>query len=106
MGEIVQKQSFLKNHADTSAVIGVNIALAAIMIALWISNSQRIDACNSRIDSALVRIDGMYHYLMSKEETRRIQWDHSKGFQPYEDKMPIPVQDWMIKDPSVNKPKQ
>ena len=99
----MERQSFLKNHADTIAIIGVNIGLAAITISLWISNSQRIDACNSRTDAALMRIDGMYHYLMSKEEAHRVQWDHNSGFRPYEDRVRIPVEDWMIKDSSVKK---
>ena len=45
------KQSFLKNHADTLAIIGVNLAIAAILTTMWISNSHRIDACNARLDS-------------------------------------------------------
>jgi hypothetical protein len=45
------KQSFIKNHADTIAIIGVNLAAMAILTTMWISNSHRIDACNSRIDA-------------------------------------------------------
>jgi hypothetical protein len=46
-----EKQSFLKNHADTLAIIAVNIGVAAILISLWISNSSRIDSANSRMDT-------------------------------------------------------
>jgi predicted branched-subunit amino acid permease len=39
--------SFLKNHADTFAIIGVNVAILAIFMAIvipiMISHSQRID---------------------------------------------------------------
>jgi hypothetical protein len=43
--------SFLKNHADTLAIIGVNIALGAILISMWSSNCHRIDAANARSDA-------------------------------------------------------
>lgn len=66
--EIEKKSSFLKNHADTLAIIGVNIALAAVMISMWISNCHRIDAANSRIDATMTRIDGMYNILMKKND--------------------------------------
>lgn len=45
------KPSFLKNHIDTLAIIGVNIAIAAILVSMWISNSHRIDAANARSDA-------------------------------------------------------
>jgi hypothetical protein len=47
----VNKENFLKNHADTLAIIGVNIAIAAILITMSLSNSSRIDAANSRMDT-------------------------------------------------------
>lgn len=50
-----QKESFLKNHLDALAVIisivSVNLAIGAIMISLWISNSSRIDSAHCRCDS-------------------------------------------------------
>jgi hypothetical protein len=42
--------SFFKNHADTLTIIGVNLAIAAILVSLWISNSHRVDAANARSD--------------------------------------------------------
>ena len=45
------KQSFLKNHVDTLAIIGVNIAIAAILITMWISHAHRMDCANQRIDT-------------------------------------------------------
>ena len=53
------KPSFLKNHADTLAIIGVNIAIAAILVTMCISNSHRVDAVNARSDalySALMNV--------------------------------------------------
>lgn len=44
------KESFLKNHADTLAIIGVNLAIAAILITMYVSNTSRIDAANNRTD--------------------------------------------------------
>lgn len=38
-----EKESFFKNHADAIAVVGVNIAIAAILISMWIAQSARID---------------------------------------------------------------
>ena len=45
------KPSFLRNHADTVAIIAVNIAIATILVTMIISNSHRIDAANARSDS-------------------------------------------------------
>jgi hypothetical protein len=57
MSEIIEsKPSFLKNHIDTIAIIGVNLAIAAILTSLWISNSHRIDAANARTDSICLMI--------------------------------------------------
>jgi len=95
------RTGFFKNHADTIAIIGVNLALAAIMMSMWISNTHRIDSCNERIDSSLSRIDGMYELLMNNAglslPRNKIQFDHSKGFQPYHDVVPQAT-DWMIQD--------
>lgn len=46
-----QKQSFMKNHADTIAIIAVNLTVAAILVSMCISNSSRIDAANARMDT-------------------------------------------------------
>jgi hypothetical protein len=48
---IENKPSFLRNHADTLAIIGVNIGIAALLVTLCISNSHRIDAVNVRSDA-------------------------------------------------------
>ena len=47
------KQSFLKNHADTIVIIGVNIAIAAILVTMFVSNASRIDATNARMDCTI-----------------------------------------------------
>jgi hypothetical protein len=44
------KPSFLRDHADTITIIGVNIAIAAILVTMIISNSHRIDSANARSD--------------------------------------------------------
>jgi len=46
----MEKQSFLKNHADTLAIMGLNLAIAAILIGMWTANTARIDAANARTD--------------------------------------------------------
>ncbi len=46
-----EKQGFLRNHADTVAIIGVNLAIAAILVTMMISHSSRIDQANARIDT-------------------------------------------------------
>ncbi len=65
------EQSFLRNHVDTLAIIGVNIAIATVLLTISMSQGNRIDvtnarmdsnfaAANARLDAANVRMDGMY----------------------------------------------
>ncbi len=60
----VEKQSFLRDHADTIAIIATNVGLflsmAAIMLTLWISNSNRVDNAHNRIDNTNTRIDSLH----------------------------------------------
>lgn len=44
------RPSFLRNHSDTIAIIGINLALGAMLLTMIISNMNRIDACNARSD--------------------------------------------------------
>lgn len=81
----MEKQSFLKTHGDAITIIGVNIALAAIMMSMWISNTHRIDAgwqtTNARIDATMSRIDGMYEVLINHvkpKPTRNIKSIHEE----------------------------
>ncbi len=46
-----ENNTFFRNHADTMTIIGVNIAVAAILVGMFISNSSRIDAANARMDT-------------------------------------------------------
>lgn len=41
------KTGFFKTHADALAVVGINLAMMAIMITMWISTNNRIDAVYS-----------------------------------------------------------
>jgi hypothetical protein len=67
MSEICEnKQNFLKNHADTIAIMGLNLAIAGILIALYISNVSNISAVNARMDTANARFDQM-HALIYQE---------------------------------------
>jgi hypothetical protein len=59
----MDKPSFLKNHMDTIAIIGVNIAIAAILVTMWVSNMHRVDASNARIDTANARSDALHVHL-------------------------------------------
>ena len=47
----MQNNSFLKNHSDTIAIIGVNLAVAAILLSLILSNMTNIAAVNARLDT-------------------------------------------------------
>ena len=47
----MQNQSFLRNHADTLAIIGVNLAIAAVVMSICISNISSTAAANARIDT-------------------------------------------------------
>lgn len=114
-----KKASFFKEHGDTIAIIAstlaINLAVSAIMISMWITITQHMDTTNTRIDGLcnhpmiLTKIanqsdyeiytDGRQPFLVARKKYTFItETDHSKGFQPYEDRVPIPVQDWMIKD--------
>lgn len=43
-------KGFFKNHADTIAIVAVNLTIAAIITSMWVSNTHRIDAANARTD--------------------------------------------------------
>ena len=81
-----EKQTFLRDHADTIAIIAINVGLflsmAAFMIALWISNSNRLDNAHNRIDSTNTRIDSL-HYIRNQESNK-----YSMSWRPYEDYIP------------------
>lgn len=52
--------SFFRNHADTMAIIGVNIAIAAILITMCLSNTGSIGMMNARMDAANTRMDTLH----------------------------------------------
>lgn len=54
------KPSFLRNHADTIAIIGVNLGIAAILIAICLTNMSSIACVNARMDSANTRMDTLH----------------------------------------------
>ena len=58
-----QKSNFFSDHADTFAIIGVNLAGLAILVSMWLSHAHRMDAANARIDTLHVLI-----YDMIKEK--------------------------------------
>lgn len=58
------KISFLKDHADTLAIIAVNVGIAAILVTLCVTNMCRIDATNTRVDQQNARSDALFAQLM------------------------------------------
>jgi hypothetical protein len=52
--------SFFRDHADTCAIIGVNVGIAAILIAICLTNISSISAVNSRLDAANQRMDVLH----------------------------------------------
>jgi hypothetical protein len=42
---------FFRNHIDTIAIIGVNVAMGAIALSICLSNMSSIQATNARIDT-------------------------------------------------------
>lgn len=50
----------MKNHWDTIAIIGVNLAVASVIMALCLSHNGAIYAANARMDAANTRMDTMY----------------------------------------------
>ncbi len=59
----MEKQSFLRDHADTIAIIGVNLALAGFILSLVLMNMSNITASNSRMDAANARIDNVCNMI-------------------------------------------
>ena len=57
------KGNFFKDHVDTLAIIGVNLAGLAILISLSIANMSSIAAANSRMDQTNSRIDNTYNMI-------------------------------------------
>jgi hypothetical protein len=57
---MTEKPSFLKNHADTLAIIGVNMAMFAILVTMWVTNISSINAVNCRMDAANTRMDTIH----------------------------------------------
>ncbi len=46
-----KKSGFFNNHSDTIAIIGVNLAMMAILLTICLSNMSSIAAANTRIDT-------------------------------------------------------
>ena len=44
------QSGFFKNHADTLAIIAVNLTIFAVLISMCLGNSVRTDAANARSD--------------------------------------------------------
>lgn len=64
-----KNNSFLRNHADTMAIIGVNIAIGAILLSICLTNISSINAANARMDTANARMDTlhvMFYDLLNK----------------------------------------
>jgi hypothetical protein len=61
-----EKPSLFKNHSDTLAIIGVNIAIAAVLVSLWVSNTHRVDAANARSDALYATFTNMVMQLKDK----------------------------------------
>lgn len=68
----MENKSFFKNHADTLAIMGLNLAIAAILISMWVSNTSRVDATNTRIDAAIASDNARWNQLFKDfhEETK------------------------------------
>ena len=62
---------FLKNHADTLTIIGVNIALGAMLLSMILSQSHRIDAANTRSDAIMARIDAVQMIIFDMVKERK-----------------------------------
>lgn len=63
----------MNNHWDTIAIVGVNLAIGAILMALCISHNGAIYAANSRMDAANARMDTlhvMFYDLLKSTKSR------------------------------------
>lgn len=62
----------MTNHWDTLAIIGVNLAIAGLLMALCISNQNQIWSANARMDAANSRMDTLHvmFYDLLKESKK------------------------------------
>lgn len=51
MEKTENKASFVSQHADTFAIIGVNLAGLALLVSMWLSHANRMDSVNTRMDT-------------------------------------------------------
>jgi len=47
---------FFKSHADTIAIIGVNLAMIAVLLSICLSNISSVAAANARMDNLMAVI--------------------------------------------------
>ncbi len=57
-----EKQSFLRNYADTLTIIGVNLVIAVFVLNICLANIARINSINARLDS----MQYMIHFLLKE----------------------------------------
>ncbi len=65
----IKSSGFFRNHADTLAIIAVNLGIAAILISICLSNISSIASVNARSDAANTRMDTLHtmFYELLKE---------------------------------------
>ena len=73
----MEKQGFFKIHSDAIAVIGVNIAIAAILVSISLFQGSRLDNLASRMDSTNSRIDSTMNLIASLQKEMK---DEMKDF--------------------------
>jgi hypothetical protein len=49
-----QNDNFFRDHADTLAIIGVNLAIAGFILSIAFMNMSNISATNARLDTLYV----------------------------------------------------
>jgi hypothetical protein len=51
-----ESQGFFRSHADTIAIIGVNLAMIGILLSICLSNISSIASANARTDNLMAMI--------------------------------------------------
>lgn len=64
----MENRNFFKNHSDTLAIIGVNLAGLALLMSMWLSHAHRMDAVNLRMDTIYQEIKNFHGILCVIEE--------------------------------------
>jgi hypothetical protein len=76
-----EKTGFFRNHIDTFAIMGLNIAIAGLLVSLYVSNSSNITAINTRIDESITSANSKMDVANAKfDQMQGLMYQETKDF--------------------------